>query len=426
MRTKAMWICAIVLLLSFGLVSCKSGPKVTADTAAIVNKKEIKLAEVEKIFQNKVKQSNQTPSPEEAQTLRLDILRQLINDEILMQQAAKESLEATEAEINTKFTDFKKNFTEERFQQSLKEQGLTVEDIREELKKSSTIEKLYDKEMTSKISVSDAEINDFFNKNKQNYNLPETWHVLHILITPKSDHAQVEGNTKGFDAKTMQEAQDRVLRVLKRVLGGEDFRVVARDNSDDARFAPSGGDLGFLSAQQIEQQLGTAFRQAVQSLKPGEIFAKPIVTQFGFHIVKLLEKNPAGQRDLSDAGVQANIRQIILGRRENLLKTAYLDKIRNEASCAKRFGGKNSRRNEAKQSSPRPRNSRTRGCGLCLLRNLCPERWRITISMPQRFFPARRDLCRFSPPVRAAYPDGLTRLWVVAADIMQIQTAGAK
>jgi peptidyl-prolyl cis-trans isomerase SurA len=304
---------------------------VTADIAAIVNKKEIRLAEVEKIFQNKAKQSNQTPSPEEAQTLRLDILRQLINEEILMQQAAKDSLEATEAEIKTKFTDVKKNFTEERFQQFLKEQGLTVDDIREELKKSSTIEKLYNKEMTSKISVSDAEISDFFNKNKQNYNLPETWHVCHILITPKSDQAQVEGNTKGFDAKTMQEAQDRVLRVLKRVLGGEDFRVVARDHSDDSRFAPSGGDLGFLSAQQMEQQLGLAFRQAVQSLKPGEIFAQPIVTQYGFHIVKVLEKTSAGQRDLSDAGVQANVRQIIFGRRENLLKTAYLDKIRNEA-----------------------------------------------------------------------------------------------
>jgi peptidyl-prolyl cis-trans isomerase SurA len=332
MQIKAMWICAIVLLLSFGLVSCKSGPKVTADTAAIVNGKEIKLAEVERIFQSKAKQSKQTFSREEAQTLRLDILRELIDDEILMQQAAKDSLEATEAEINKKLTDFKKNFTEESFQQLLKEQGLTADDIHEELKKGSTIEKFYNEKITSKISVYDAEISDFFNKNKQNYNLPETWHVCHILILPKSDQAKAEGNMKGFDAKTVQEAQDRVVRVLKRVLGGEDFRVVARDNSDDSTSAPSGGDLGFLTAQQMEQRLGPTFREAVLSLKPGETFAKPIVTQFGFHIVKALEKAPAGQRDLSDAGVQANVRQIIFGRRESLLKTAYLDKIRNEAS----------------------------------------------------------------------------------------------
>ena len=331
MQTKGMLICAIVLLSSFGLSSCKSGPKITADAVAVVNKKEIKLAELEKIFQNKVKQSNQIPSLEEAQTLRLEILQQLINDEILMQQAAKDNLEATEAEINTKLANLKKNFTEERFQQSLKEQGLTVEDIHAELRKSSTIEKLFSKEITSKISVSDAEISDFFNKNKQIFNLPETWHVNHILITPKGNPTQVAGSAKGFDAKTVQEAQDRVVRVLKRVLGGEDFRVVARDNSDDSTSAQSGGDLGVLSAQQMEQQIGPSFRQAVQTLKVGEIFARPVVTQYGFHIVQVTEKAAAGQRDLSEAAVQANIRQVILGRRDNLMKTAYLDKLRNEA-----------------------------------------------------------------------------------------------
>ena len=151
------------------------------------------------------------------------------------------------------------------------------------------------------------------------------------MITPKSNQSQVAGNTKGFDAQTVQEAQDRVLRVLKRVLGGEDFRVVARDNSDDSTSAPSGGDLGFLSAQQMEQQIGPAFSQAVQSLKPGETFAKPVVTRYGFHIVRVTESAPAGQRDLSDTAVQANIRQTILGRRDNLLKSAYLDKVRNDA-----------------------------------------------------------------------------------------------
>jgi len=123
-----------------------------------------------------------------------------------------------------------------------------------------------------------------------------------------------------------------VLRVLTRVLAGEDFQVVARDNSDDSTSTPSGGDLGFLSAQQMEQQIGPAFRNAVENLKPGETFAKPVVTQYGFHVVRVTEKAPAGQRDLSDAAVQANIRQIILSRRDNLLKTAYLDKVRNEAS----------------------------------------------------------------------------------------------
>jgi peptidyl-prolyl cis-trans isomerase SurA len=304
----------------------------TADTAAIVNNKEIKLAQVEKIFQNKVKQSNQIPSLDEAQSLRLDILQQLITDEILLQKAAKEKLEVTDAEIDTKLSDLKKNSTEERFRQYLKDQGLTSEDLRGELKKSLTIEKLYNKEINPKINISEADISEFFNKNKQNYNLPDTWHVYHILVIPKISQTQAAGNTNAVNAQIVQEAQNRVLQLLKRILGGEDFQVVARNGSDDSTSASSGGDLGFLSAQQMEQQIGPAFRQAVQSLKPGETFAKPVVTQYGFHIVRITEKSPAGQRDLSNPAIHANIRQNILNRRENLLRMVYVEKVRNDAA----------------------------------------------------------------------------------------------
>jgi peptidyl-prolyl cis-trans isomerase SurA len=330
-RIKGIWICLIVLLLSCGLISCKSGSKVTADTAAIVNGKEIKQAELEKLFQNRLTQSKQIPSSGEAQGLRLEILQQLINDEMLMQQAAKDKVEATATEINTKYAAVKGSLTEERFQQALKEQGLNAEDIREELKKSATIEKLLNKEITSKISVSDAEISEFFSKNKQNFNLPETWRLRHILIVPKSSQAPGAGNARGVDAQGVQAAQTRVLDLLKRVLGGEDFQTVARNNSDDPNSGQTGGDLGFLSAQQMDQQIGPALRQAVQTLKPGEILPKPVATQYGFHIVQVVEKAPAGQRDLSDASVQANIRRNILNQRDNLLKAAYLEKLRNES-----------------------------------------------------------------------------------------------
>jgi peptidyl-prolyl cis-trans isomerase SurA len=326
------WMLAMIVISGLFFASCKSAPKVTAETAAIVNKKEIRIAEVEKLFQNRIKTANQNPSPsaEEAQTLRLEILRQLINDEILMQRAAKDNLEATEAEINTKFTDFKKNFTEEKFQQFLKDQGVTVEDIRNELKKNSTIEKLYNKEITSKITVTEAEIAEYYSKNKQAYNVPDTWHVQHILVTPSPD--QQVSNAKGDDAKTNEDAQKKVLSLLSQIQQGTDFPTLARDYSEDAQSAPAGGDLQFLSGPQMEQLAGPAFRQVVQNLKPGETFGKIVTTQYGYHIIKVLAKEPAGQRELNDPRVQADVRQNIFGRRENLLKTAYLDAIRNAAA----------------------------------------------------------------------------------------------
>lgn len=329
-------IAAFLMLAGLLIFSgCKSKPKITAETAALVNGKEIKISEVEKVFRAQLKQPNQNPSPEEALTLKLQILEQLIKDEIVMQRAAKDKLEATDSEINTKFTDFKKNFTEEKFQQLLKDQGLTVEDIRNKYKKDSTIEKLYNKEITSKISVSEAEITEFFNNNKKNFNMPETWHVQHILVTPFPD--QQITNAKGSDAKTNPEAQQKIVQLIQQIQAGADFSGLARDSSEDPNSAPTGGDLGFLSAEQMEQAAGPNFRQGVMSLKPGETFSKIVTTQFGYHIIKLLGKEAAGQRDLSDPRVTANIRQTIFDRRENLLKTAYVGTLQNEAVIVNAF-----------------------------------------------------------------------------------------
>ncbi len=310
-------------------VGCQSGPKISPDTAAVVNQTTIKNSDVEKIYQNRLKQSAQPLSPEEILTLRLTILSQLISDEMLMQRAAIDKLTASDEEVNVRFNDFKKDFTEEKFQQFLKDQGVTVDEIKKEIRKSATIEKLYNKEITSKISVTEAEINEYFARNKGNYNLPESWHVQHILVTPFAD-SQIN-NAKGDDAKTDEAARQKVISLLKQLQSGMDFAILARDYSEDSSSAQAGGDLRLLSAQQLEA-IDPKFRQAVQSLKVGETFQGPVTTKYGYHLVKLTEKEAGGQRELSDPKVQADIRQIIFNRKEALLKNAYLDVVRNETN----------------------------------------------------------------------------------------------
>jgi peptidyl-prolyl cis-trans isomerase SurA len=251
----------------------------------------------------------------------------MINDEMLMQRAGVDKLVATDDEVNVKFTEFKKDYTEEKFQQFLKDQGVTVEDIKKEIRKSATIEKLYNKEITSKISVSESEIKDYFAKNKSSYNLPESWHVLHLLVTPFAD-SQIT-NARNDDAKTDDVARQKVMGLLKRILSGEDFAIVARDYSEDSSSAQSGGDLRLLTLQQLEA-IDPRFRQAVQSLKVGETFSSPIPTKYGYHLVKLIEKEAGGQHELTDPKVQADTRQAIFNRKETLLKTAYLEAVRNQ------------------------------------------------------------------------------------------------
>ena len=108
------------------------------------------------------------------------------------------------------------------------------------------------------------------------------------------------------------------------------FAIVARDHSEDPTSAPNGGDLRLLSQQQLES-IDPRFRQVVQSLRPGETFPSPVPTKYGYHIIKLLEKEAGGQHDLTDPKVQSDTRQIIFNRKETLLKTAYLEVVRNEA-----------------------------------------------------------------------------------------------
>src|SRR6185295_4985172 len=121
------------------------------------------------------------------QDLKMQLLNQMINDEILMEMATTAGLAATEPEVDLKFNEFKTQYSEEAFQEQLKAQKMTVDDIKRELRKTQSVEKLVNKEITSKISVSEAEIKEFYDKNKDSFNLPPGYHLLHILVTPVPD-----------------------------------------------------------------------------------------------------------------------------------------------------------------------------------------------------------------------------------------------
>jgi len=206
---------------------------------------------------------------------------------------------------------------------------MTIDDIRNELRKSITIDKLVNKEITSKISVTDAEIKNFYEKNKDSFNLPESYHIAHILVTPVADPDLRNG--KNDDAKSPDEAKQKAARLLKEVQGGRDFATVAKESSEDPSSGPNGGDLKFQPLQAIEN-IDPRLAQAVQKIRLGETFPQVIETRFGFHILKLMEKDAGGQKDLSDARVQAQVRQVIFNRKDQTLKNAFSEAARNKAT----------------------------------------------------------------------------------------------
>jgi peptidyl-prolyl cis-trans isomerase SurA len=311
------------------MAACGQDSTASANVVARVNGKDILAAQLEKQVQMQLNGSEQPASPEELQDLKLQVLNRMINDQILLEQGSAANLSASDAEVDVKFNEFKSQYTEEKFNDLLKEQKMTVEDIRNELRKSITIDKLVNKEITSKISVTDAEIKAFYDKNKENFNLPESYHIAHILVTPVADPDLHNG--KNDDAKSPDDARQKAARLLKEVQSGRDFATVAKESSEDPSSGPNGGDLNFQPVQAIEN-IDPRLSQAVQKMKVGETFPQVIETRFGFHIVKLIEKDAGGQKDLADPRVQANVRQTIFTRKDQTLKNAFSEAARNKAT----------------------------------------------------------------------------------------------
>jgi parvulin-like peptidyl-prolyl isomerase len=136
-------------------------------------------------------------------------------------------------------------------------------------------------------------------------------------------------NAKKDDAKTPAEAQAKAARLLRDIQGGQDFALVARDWSEDPDSAPNGGDLSFRSLADLEK-IDPKLKAAVQTLKVGE--SSPLIqTPYGFHIIKLMERDPGGQKDLSNAQVQAQIRQAIFSQKEQMLRAVFSEVSRNNA-----------------------------------------------------------------------------------------------
>ncbi|MFZ0914974.1 MAG: SurA N-terminal domain-containing protein, partial [Candidatus Korobacteraceae bacterium] len=150
---------AVIALLSS--VSC-SGKQEGADEMARVNGHKITRTEVGKYFDNQTAESPQKPSQEQADSLRLSILRELIDNEILMQRAEKLGLLATDEEVNSKLAEIKAPYTQEEFDKRLKERNLTLDDFKRDLRRSITVDKVLNKEVTSKINITDDDITSYY------------------------------------------------------------------------------------------------------------------------------------------------------------------------------------------------------------------------------------------------------------------------
>src|SRR5271165_2309069 len=327
---------ALALLLLLPGLGC-TGKQPGADVMATVNGRQITRTEVEKYYSNQTADAPQKPSQEQADSLRLSILRELIDNEILMQRAEKLGLLATDEEINSKLAAIKAPYTQEEFDKRLKDRNLTLDDFKRDLRRSLTIEKVLNKEVTSKINISDEDITSYYEQHKAEFNLIEPqYHLAQILVT-----TQPNPQVKNVKAQNEGDARKKIQMISNRLDSGEDFATVAMNFSEQPETSQNGGDLGFVPETSLKTD--RIAYEAVNKLKPGQFTAVLVVADpnshqiYGYRIVKLISKEAAGQRELKDPRVQQAIREQLRDRREQLLKAAYYESVRDKATVQNYF-----------------------------------------------------------------------------------------
>jgi peptidyl-prolyl cis-trans isomerase SurA len=321
-------------LCLIGVAGCRRGHG--PDVLATVNGKPIQRTEVEALYQNNLGDSQQQPSREQADIVRLNIIRQLIDEEILMQRAAKLNLVATDEEVDSQVNELKAPFTQEEFNKRLTAKHMTLDDLKRQIRRSKTEEKLFNKEINSKINITDSDIAAYYNAHKSEFNLIEPmYHLAQIVVTSQPLPPQQQtGNLQNNKATTDAEAKKKIETLHNRLESGEDFGLLAQNFSERPDTASNGGDIGFVAESQLHSSPDVY--AAIAKIKPGQITEvlpvfdnqhKPV----GYAIYKLIDKQAAGQRELNDPRVQQTIRGQLRDAHSQLLRNAYIEMLRDEA-----------------------------------------------------------------------------------------------
>lgn len=326
----AFWLTLGLLPLIAGL-GCNRPHQ--PDVVATVNGHSIDQATLERYYRSNIGNGPQQPSLVQSEIAHLEILRHLIDDEIQQQRAAKLNLVATDEEVDAKLAEIKAPFTQEEFNRQLKAKNMALDDLKRQIRRGLTSEKLINREINSKINITDADIQEYYNTNKSLFNLVEPeFHIAEIVVSALPQ--QKPGTMQSVGGNTDAEARKKIEALHTRLESGDDFGALATQYSQDTSNASSGGDMGRLKESELRSN--SAVFAAITALRPGQITGViPLYDQnhkaIGYAIYKLLDKEAAGQYELNDPRVQQTIRAQLRESRAQLLRNAYDEMLRDQA-----------------------------------------------------------------------------------------------
>lgn len=261
---------------TLGAPPAKPVPAQIPDVVARVNGEDISKTEFDRaVAALEARNGGPVPAEQRDQILR-GVLDQIVSYRLLVQESKVRKVAADDAEVDARMKEIQGQFpSEDAFKQMLTSRKTTLDQVRSDIRQDISVQKLIENEISAKAAVKPEQVTDFYTKNPDQFKQPERVRASHILITVP----------KGADAAVKTQARTKAADILKDVKAGKDFAALAKQHSQDPGSAQNGGDLGFFQ----QGQMVGPFNDVAFTLAPGAV-SDLVETDFGFHIIKVAEK----------------------------------------------------------------------------------------------------------------------------------------
>ena len=290
----------------------KPVPAQLPDVLARVNGESVTRKEIEEVIQSIESRAGGPLPAEQRDRVYRDLIDRAVGYKLLMQEAKARKVNVSDAEVEAKIDEVRKQFpSEDLFKQALASRSLTLDRMKSEARQELAIFRLIEGEIAGKVAVKPEQVEDFYKKNPDQFKEPERVRASHILISVPEN----------ADAAAKAQAKTKAEKVLKDVKSGKDFAALAKQHSQDPGSAVNGGDLGFFQ----QGQMVGPFNDVAFSLKPGAT-SDLVETQFGYHIIRVVEKNPGRTVPLDE--VRPKLEQYLQGQNKETQTEAFVKSLR--------------------------------------------------------------------------------------------------
>jgi peptidyl-prolyl cis-trans isomerase C len=254
--------------------------------------------------------------PQAMRSLEAQVLSRLVGMQLL-NQTATEADKTAGAENAKKQLEAMRTATgsDENFSRQLRTVGMTLDELSKKMTEEATADVILRRVL--KFEVTDAEVKKFYDENPGKFEKPDEVRAAHILIGTR-DSAGAE-----MTAEKKKEQLALAEKVLKRARDGEDFGKLAAEYSEDPGSKDSGGEYTFPRGKMVPEFEAVAFSQGTNQI------SDIVTTQFGYHIIKTLEKLPARKIPLAEAS--DDVRKFLENRGLQEQVPVYMEKLEKSA-----------------------------------------------------------------------------------------------